>query len=240
MKMFRLRAAFPLVCLGLMFLAGCHSSGPTVTIQIIPTGSPSVDELQPINFTATVGNDLNNLGVNWALNAANTNTNCNFNYKAPDTGTNLGDCGSLTNVTATSVTYTAPQITTTATLTVTLTVTAKANSSITQAVTITVVLPPTFTITPLPNNEPTILPNGSNGIPYSQTIAATGGVAPLVFSFGKGSLPTGLQLNAKTGAIVGTPSGPSVAQPNPVIFTITLSDNGTPPVIDSGDFSNFH
>lgn len=229
----RFPAVLPLACLGLLLLAGCHSSAPTISITVSPSTSVSVDELQPIAFTVNVGNDLNNLGVTWTLD---TNASCTYTYAAPDTGTKLGDCGSLTAVTATSVTYTAPQISTTASLSVTLTVTAKANSSITQSVTITVVLPPTFTITPLPGNQPTVLPNGSNGIPYSQTIAATGGVAPLTFTISNGSLPTGLQLNAKTGAIVGTPSGPTPAQPNPVIFTIQLGDSGTPPVTTTEPF----
>ena len=134
----------------------------------------------------------------------------------------------------------ATDINSTTTLTVTLTVKSIANTNITQAITITVVLPPTFTIPPLPNNQPTVLPNGSNGIPYSLTIAATGGVAPLTFVVSSGSLPTGLQLNANTGVIVGTPSGPSVAQPNPVIFTIKLADSGTPPVTASADLFDHH
>jgi Putative Ig domain len=227
MKKFRLHAILPLACLGLMLLAGCHGSTSTVSIVVSPSTTVSVDSLQPFSFSANVTGDLTNSGVSWTLDK---NTGCNFTYKSPDTGTNLGDCGSLTSVTPQSVKYTAPQITTTATLAVTLTVTSTANSSITQTITITVVLPPTFTIPSQPNNQPTVLPNGSNGIPYSQTIAATGGVAPLSFRISQGVLPTGLQLNANTGAIVGTPSGPSVAQPNPVIFTITLADNGTPPV----------
>jgi Putative Ig domain len=227
MNKFRLHAILPIAFLGLLMLTGCHSSGPTVSIVVSPSQAVSVDALQPFVFSANVGGDLSNQGVSWTLDK---NTGCTFTYAKNDPGTNLGDCGALSDITTSSVKYTAPQITTTATLTVTLTVTANSNSSITQSITITVVLPPTFTIPSQPNNQPTVLPNGSNGIPYSQTIAATGGVAPLSFRISQGTLPTGLQLNANTGVIVGTPSGPSVAQPNPVIFTITLADNGTPPV----------
>jgi hypothetical protein len=220
---FNFRTALPLAFIALTFLAGCHGSTPTVTITVLPSTSVTLDALQSINLSVTVGNDLNNRGVTWSLS---TNTSCS----PTKNDTALGDCGSLTNITVTSVTFTAPQTTTTLPLSVSLVVTSNTNSSVTQTVSIDVVTPPVFTITPLPNNQPTVLPNGSNGIPYSQTIAATGGVAPLSFVVTKGSLPTGLQLNAKTGAIVGTPSGPTVAQPNPVVFTITLSDNGTPPV----------
>ena len=224
MTRFGFRAALPLVLTVLASLAGCHgTAAPTVTITVIPSSSISLDSLQPVNLSVTVGNDLNNQGVTWSLS---TNTVCS----PTKNDTALGDCGSLTNVTATSVTYTAPQITTTAALSVSLVVTAKANTTVTQTVAISVVVPPSFTVAPLPNNQPTVLPNGSNGIPYSQTIAASGGVSPLSFAVTTGSLPNGLQLNAKTGAIVGTPSGPTTAQPNPVVFTITLSDSGTPPV----------
>src|SRR5579864_138033 len=185
MSRFRFRAGLPLVFIALASLAGCHgSAAPTVTITVIPSTSISLDSLQPVNLSVTVGNDLNNQGVTWSLS---TNTVCS----PTKNDTALGDCGSLTNITATSVTYTAPQITTTAALSVSLVVTAKANTTVTQTVSISVVVPPSFTIAPLPNNQPTVLPNGSNGIPYSQTIAATGGVAPLSFVVTTGSLPAG-------------------------------------------------
>src|SRR5438445_774632 len=49
------------------------------------------------------------------------------------------------------------------------------------------------------------LPTGAIGAPYSQTIAATGGVTPYRWA-GSGSLPAGLQLDPATGALSGTPS----------------------------------
>jgi hypothetical protein len=53
----------------------------------------------------------------------------------------------------------------------------------------------------------TSLPNGTNGVAYSQTIQTTGGTAPFTFTVDTGTLPTGLSLNASTGAITGTPTG---------------------------------
>ncbi|MGH9935773.1 MAG: putative Ig domain-containing protein, partial [Blastocatellia bacterium] len=41
---------------------------------------------------------------------------------------------------------------------------------------------------------------------YNQTIAATGGASPYNFSVSAGALPTGLTLNATTGALSGTPT----------------------------------
>lgn len=50
------------------------------------------------------------------------------------------------------------------------------------------------------------MPAGNVGIPYSQSVSATGGLPPYAWSLNSGSLPTGLSLNASTGAITGTPS----------------------------------
>jgi large repetitive protein len=50
------------------------------------------------------------------------------------------------------------------------------------------------------------LPNATTGVDYSQTIAATGGKAPLTWSISAGALPAGLRLDASTGRITGAPS----------------------------------
>ena len=70
----------------------------------------------------------------------------------------------------------------------------------------------------------TSLPNGSNGVAYSQTIITTGGVAPITYSVGTGSLPAGLKLNS-TGTVIGTPSSSGTST-----FTINATDFGTPPL----------
>ncbi|HUQ91995.1 MAG TPA: putative Ig domain-containing protein [Bryobacteraceae bacterium] len=83
---------------------------------------------------------------------------------------------------------------------------------VTRSFTITIRSP--FTITP------TTLPNATRGTAYSQTISAPGGTAPLTFSVNSGSLPTGLQLNASSGVISGTPTTAGAFS-----FTIQAADS---------------
>ena len=131
-----------------------------------------------VTFYAQLGNDTNNKGVAWQ----------------PLTGTGCAGtgCGTLTNVTTSLVTYTAPTGLTSG-LSVSLEAISNAASGVTKTVTITIVLPPTF-----PTTVPTQLANGANGI-YNQTITATDGVAPLFYKVtpGSGSLPAGLQMELR-------------------------------------------
>lgn len=52
---------------------------------------------------------------------------------------------------------------------------------------------------------PTSLPSGTFNVPYSQTLTATGGLAPYTFTFISGNLPPGLNL-AMNGSLSGTPT----------------------------------
>lgn len=65
---------------------------------------------------------------------------------------------------------------------------------------------------------PSTLPNGTAGVAYSQSVGATGGVAPYTFTVTAGALPAGLSLGSG-GALTGTPS--SVGTFN---FTVTATD----------------
>lgn len=56
------------------------------------------------------------------------------------------------------------------------------------------------------NITTTSLPNGQVNVAYNQGLSATGGTPPYSWSLASGSLPTGLSLNASTGAISGTPT----------------------------------
>jgi large repetitive protein len=206
----------------LIFLSGCSSSGgPAITVEITPA-SASVDQGQTLSFAANLDNDLRNQGVTWSLSGSNC---------SGLTGAGTSGCGNLSNVTTTSVTYTAPTGLS-GSLSVTLTATSVANTTATKTATITVELPLTF------SNTTGALPNGSNGIAYSQTITVTGGVAPLIFSLapGSGPLPAGLELN-QSGTITGRPTGPISGQPNPSVFTVQVTDSSTTPISATQPYS---
>jgi large repetitive protein len=227
----RAAAALVLVCLMVVLFESCSSSGgEPVTIDITPASS-QIDQGQQLIFTATLGNDLFNQGVSWAL----TGTNCVNN-----TGALTGTCGTLSSLTANPVTYTAPAGLT-ASLSVTLTATAVANATATKTAAITVVLPITFAITnTICGSASTQIPCASNGVPYSATVTVTGGVTPLKFTLapGSGSLPPGLTFN-QSGTITGTPSGPVAGQPNPTVFIVQVTDNSTQPVSQTQQYSIF-
>jgi large repetitive protein len=68
-----------------------------------------------------------------------------------------------------------------------------------------------ITVAPAPLSITTAsLPNGQTGVPYSQTLQASGGSGTYTWSISAGSLPAGLSLNA-SGHISGTPTAPGTA-----------------------------
>ena len=79
---------------------------------------------------------------------------------------------------------------------------------------------PTIMFTPV---NPTLLP-GTTGVFYTAQITASNGTAPYIYSVTAGSLPPGLDLNADSGLISGTPTAIGV-----YTFTIGVTDaNGCP------------
>ncbi|MFN7975586.1 MAG: putative Ig domain-containing protein [Acidobacteriota bacterium] len=67
--------------------------------------------------------------------------------------------------------------------------------------------------------SPTTLPNGLQGVAYSQTLTATGGTPPFTWAVTAGSLPPGLALGAASGVISGVPGSPGTYN-----FTVTATD----------------
>jgi Putative Ig domain len=182
------------VC-SLTFFSGCGGGGTAITLEVTPS-TASLDEGQPLLFIATLGNDTKMQGVTWTL----TGSGCAGN-----------GCGVLSNVTTTSVTYTAPTGLTTG-ISVSLEAMVNAHKSTTQTVTISIVLPAAFPTT-------FTWPNGANGTQYSATITTTGGVQPVQYTLASGSLPAGLSLNT-TGTILGTPTSHGTST-----FAINVTDN---------------
>jgi Putative Ig domain len=97
----------------------------------------------------------------------------------------------------------------------------------------------TITIDPTPPLQVTTssLPDGTQGVRYSSSLAATGGVPPYSWSLTAGSLPAGLTLSG-TGVISGTPTGSTGSFPITVQVTDTLgntaSSSGLTLTINSG------
>jgi carbon monoxide dehydrogenase subunit G len=98
----------------------------------------------------------------------------------------------------------------------TYTATNASGTSAPATVTMTV-SPPTILL------APASLPNGINGIAYSEQLSATGGTAPYSFATTAGALPGGLTLSAG-GLLSGTPNATG-----PFNFTVTASDSSTGP-----------
>ncbi|HWN99605.1 MAG TPA: Ig domain-containing protein, partial [Blastocatellia bacterium] len=67
------------------------------------------------------------------------------------------------------------------------------------------------------------LPQGSTGVEYSQQLFYTGGVSPVTWSLGTGSLPPGLTLGPARGIISGAPTDVS-SFPLPT-FTVRVTDS---------------
>ena len=65
---------------------------------------------------------------------------------------------------------------------------------------------------------PATLPNGTVGVPYSQTITGSGGTAPYTFTLTGGALPAGLTLTP-AGVVSGTPTANAIST-----FTIRGTD----------------
>jgi Putative Ig domain len=214
-------AALFFVCFVAAVLGGCGGgNGNTIVIEIQPSGTQTVDEGGIINFTAIVGGDTKSGGVTWKL----TGTNCG--------GTPATGCGTLSNTTTSSVTYTAPTGIS-ASITATLTATAVDQTSITQTSTITVELAPTFSAPCVSTVATCALQGGFNGVPYSQTITITGGVAPYTYTVVSGAAQLQalcLTLNglasSTTNTIVGTPCNTTLKT---AVFTIQVKDNGSAP-----------
>ncbi|RKH16690.1 endonuclease [Corallococcus sp. CA047B] len=74
-----------------------------------------------------------------------------------------------------------------------------------------------LSVLPLPSITSTLLPDADAAQPYSATLTATGGKAPLVWSAAPGALPAGLTLSG-AGVLSGTPSTEGAA------FTVTVTD----------------
>ena len=159
-------------------LSGCGGGGyPGGGITSISATSIVLDAGQSIGISVNVAGTY---GVSWAFSGQSCSGSA---------------CGTLSATTGSNVSYTAPPQMTSQKL-VTLVAEIPGTKSL-ESVAITVNPDPTLAGTP---------PQGAVGTPYSTTIAAAGGTAPLSNGIESGSLPQGLTYNAATGVISGTPT----------------------------------
>ena len=99
-------------------------------------------------------------------------------------------------------------------------VTLDSNTMVNPGAPITTSTPPALTAVTCP------LPGAIVGVAYNSSLAATGGTAPFNFFVTAGSLPTGLNLNASTGAVTGAPTGAGGTSS----FSTNATDSAAPPV----------
>lgn len=75
---------------------------------------------------------------------------------------------------------------------------------------------------PVTSVTPTTLFAGTVGNAYSQTVSASGGIAPYNYAITAGSLPAGITLNNSTGVLSGTPTAGGIFN-----FTLTATGSST-------------
>jgi hypothetical protein len=97
---------------------------------------------------------------------------------------------------------------------------------ITDSTTATALQALSITVQPALSVSTSSLSTAQVGMPYAETLAASGGVAPYSWLVTVGPLPAGLTLNASTGAISGTPTAAGTT-PLTVQVTDSLSQTAT-------------
>jgi len=184
--------------IGCLGNAACTGT-PTLFNQVTltPKGPITLGSGGAQLITAGVLNDSSGAGVTWASPAH----------------------GTLSGETTTSVTYNAPVVAPGTSVSDTVKATSVTFPS--QIATLSI------TVEGAPVISTASLPAGNEGTPYSQTVSASGGVAPYSWSISSGSLPAGLSPSASTTTSVmisGTPTAQGTAN-----FTIKITDS-------AGDF----
>jgi len=94
-----------------------------------------------------------------------------------------------------------------------VTITATGQAGLTGSATYSLVINP-----PVISLSPASLPNPTAGATYSQSVTATGGVAPYTFALASGALPSGLALST-AGVISGSTTAPGIFN-----FTVRATD----------------
>jgi len=215
--LFRSRAGAALgACLALTAIAGCNNGssyttpgvGTGVTIGLSsPTGTAQIYLTQSVTLGANVL-DGSSEGVVWTLAGP----------------------GTLSDITKTTVVYTAPKVTvegtdiTAGATTATITATEVANTVNYSSISIIANGAPLI--------PPTILLPGNQNVGYSTIVNVIGGTSPYTWIVQSGALPPGLSLGQTGGPQVGISGTPSTINHSPPPFVLEVTDaNGAKAMI---------
>ena len=190
---------FLVLLVGLVFMAGC-GGGSSSSSSTVTGPAPTSITLTPT--TTQQIDEGQSVNINAQVVPATANQAVSWT---------LGGPGTLSNQNPTNVTYTAPSSGAAGSSTVTAT---DSNAtSITASIEID--------FTPLPTITTTSLAATTEGAPYDQTIAVSGGTGTITLSLAGGtSLPPGLTMDS-TGHITGNATGPG----GTTNFTVIASDS---------------
>jgi len=177
------------------------SVGVTVTTSTGLT-QLSVQAGATLALVASVNNDVNNAGVTWSLTGAD-----------PE---HVG-LGTLSNVTTTSVTYTAPTGVTGATAP---TITATSIASPTTAYSAGPIV-----VLGTPVIDSTALFPGNVSTPYGASITVSGGLAPFTWTLASGTVPPGLTLGTTNVTTAYTSISGTPTTAGSYTFQVTVTDN---------------
>ena len=191
--------------------AGGTSKGADETLKTTAT-APTVETkpASPIaQTTATLNATVNPNGAEVS--------ECKFEYGTTNSYGSSASCSSLPGSGTSAVAVSAPVTGLSANTTYHFRISATNAGATSKGADETFKTLPSLTVTTAS------LPEGSLGVAYSQTLAASGGTTPYSWSITIGALPAGLSLNAASGAITGTPTAAGVSN-----FTVKVTDSSTP------------
>ena len=201
------------MALGVGVLAGLTA------VTVLPTSSPAFATAPPLSVTTTslppgtVGNSYSA-----TLAAAGGTTPYTWALISGSLPAGLSLSVSSGAITGT------PTASATSSFTMLVTDSSSPAETATTNLSITVLLPLSV--------KTTALPSGTVGNSYSATLAAAGGTTPYTWALISGSLPAGLNLDASSGAITGTPSASATSS-----FTVTVTDSSSPTQTTSANLS---
>ena len=167
-----------------------------------------------LTLSASIANDgSGSASLQWTITGSGTSSVRSARPRSQNPlAVQNSTCGSLSDSSGNSVTYTPPA---NVGCTATVTVSTSANSNVKRIFTITV-------NPPLTVSTSAALAAGTVGAGYTTTLAATGGVSPYTWTLGSGTLPPGITLTSG-GLLSGMPTTAGTYG-----FTVALRDSYSP------------